>query len=97
MHSKNGEGARVLSSIATSLQTEQSLTPCLIPDRRFHNAQIGFAAHTTFYVMGTRGLFFWNYSNRGAKLTTQLHIVLKIRMVELYLHSPISLHGMVLN
>jgi hypothetical protein len=31
------------------------------------------------------------------KLTTHLHLVPRIRMVELYLHSPIYLHGVVLN
>jgi hypothetical protein len=34
---------------------------------------------------------------RGVKLTTHLHLVLKSRMVELYLHSPTRLHGAVLN
>jgi hypothetical protein len=33
----------------------------------------------------------------GVKLTGHLHPVLRSRMVELYLHSPIHLHGMVLN
>jgi hypothetical protein len=33
----------------------------------------------------------------GVKLTTHLHLVLRLRMVELYLHSAISLHGLVLN
>jgi hypothetical protein len=36
-------------------------------------------------------------SGRGVKLTTHLHIVLKSRMVELNLHFPIRLHGVVLN
>jgi hypothetical protein len=31
------------------------------------------------------------------KLTTQLHLVPRTRMVEIYLHSPTRLHGMVLN
>jgi hypothetical protein len=33
----------------------------------------------------------------GMKLTTHLHLVPRSRMVELYLHSPICLHGVVLN
>jgi hypothetical protein len=33
----------------------------------------------------------------GLKLTTHLHLVPKSRIVELYLHSSISLHGIVLN
>jgi hypothetical protein len=41
---------------------------------------------------GYRGL-----SPRGVKLTTHLHLVPKSRMVELYLHSPICLHGIVVN
>jgi hypothetical protein len=36
-------------------------------------------------------------SSRGVKLTTDLHLVTTSRMVELYLHSPIRLHGIVLN
>jgi hypothetical protein len=35
--------------------------------------------------------------SRGIKLTTQLHIVPWSRLVELYLHSPIYLHVIVLN
>jgi hypothetical protein len=46
---------------------------------------------------GYRGLFPWDYSSRGVKLTTHLHLVPKSRMVELYFHSPICLHGIVLN
>jgi hypothetical protein len=34
---------------------------------------------------------------RGVKLTTHLHLVPRSRMVELYLHSPICLHSVVLN
>jgi hypothetical protein len=34
---------------------------------------------------------------RGVKLITDLHLVPTPRMVELYLHSPVSLHGVVLN
>jgi hypothetical protein len=35
-------------------------------------------------------------SGRGMTLTTELHLVPRSRMVELYLHSPIRLHGVVL-
>jgi hypothetical protein len=31
------------------------------------------------------------------KLTTQIHLVLKSRMVELYFQSPTKLHGILLN
>jgi hypothetical protein len=33
----------------------------------------------------------------GREVTTHLHLVLRSRMVELYLHSPIRIHGVVLN
>jgi hypothetical protein len=36
-------------------------------------------------------------SSRGVKLTNQLHIVSRSRIVELYLHSSISLHSIVPN
>jgi hypothetical protein len=35
-----------------------------------------------------RGLFLRGWSGQGAKLTTDLHLVPRSRMVELYLHSP---------
>jgi hypothetical protein len=35
--------------------------------------------------------------SRGLKLTTPLYLVSRTRMAELYLHSPICLHGVVLN
>jgi hypothetical protein len=34
---------------------------------------------------------------QGVKLTTHLHLVPRSRMVELYLHSPVCLYGIVLN
>jgi hypothetical protein len=36
-------------------------------------------------------------SGRGLKLTTDVHLVLKSRIVDLYLHSPIRIYGTVLN
>jgi hypothetical protein len=36
------------------------------------------------------------YGRREVKPTTRLHLVLRLRNVELYLYSPIRLHGMVL-
>jgi hypothetical protein len=33
----------------------------------------------------------------GVKLTTQLHLAQRVRMVGPYLHSPIHFHGIVLN
>jgi hypothetical protein len=36
-------------------------------------------------------------TGRGAELTTHLHLVPRSRMLELHLHSPIPLHGVLLN
>jgi hypothetical protein len=44
-----------------------------------------------------RRRFLWRSSGRGVKLTTHLQLISKSRMVELYLHSPIRLHGVLLN
>jgi hypothetical protein len=42
------------------------------------------------YAMGTRE---WG----GVKLTTHLHLASMSRMIEIYIHSPIRLHGVVFN
>jgi hypothetical protein len=34
---------------------------------------------------------------RGVKLTVQLHLVPRSRMVDLYFHTPIGLHGVMLH
>jgi hypothetical protein len=49
----------------------------------FHNAQTGSGAHPASYVMDTGGK-----GGRDVKLTTHLHLVPRLRMVELYLHPP---------
>jgi hypothetical protein len=36
-------------------------------------------------------------SGRGVKLTTHFHLLPRLSMVELYLHSLIYLHGIVFN
>jgi hypothetical protein len=47
---------------------------------------------------GYRELFLQrSKSNRGVKMTTHLHPVLRSRIVELYLHSPICIHSIMLN
>jgi hypothetical protein len=46
---------------------------------------------------GYWGLFNRGLSGRGVNLTTHLHLVPRSRMVELYLHSPVCLHGIVLD
>jgi hypothetical protein len=38
-------------------------------------------------------LFFQGYNSRDVKLTTHLHIVPKLRMEQLYLHSPYVVMG----
>jgi hypothetical protein len=47
----------------------------------------------SFLSNGYRGLF--PQAAGGVKLTTYLHITPRSRMVELYLHSPIRPHGVV--
>jgi hypothetical protein len=47
--------------------------------------------------MGTGVEFPRDKGAGGVKLTTHLQPVPKSRMVELYLHSPIFVHGIVLN
>jgi hypothetical protein len=43
-----------------------------------------------------KGLF-TGVNDRGVKRTTHIRLVLRLRPVELHLHSPIYLHGLVLN
>jgi hypothetical protein len=45
----------------------------------------------------SNGLFPQGKSGRGMKLTTYLYPMPGPRMVELYIHSPICLHGTLLN
>jgi hypothetical protein len=52
---------------------------------------------SSFLTNGSRGLFPRGLSVRGVMLTTHLHQVPRSRMVELYLHSPLSLRGIVVN
>jgi hypothetical protein len=44
-----------------------------------------------------RGVFLRRSSGRVVKLTTHLHLVPRSRMMELYINSPIRLHGIMLN
>jgi hypothetical protein len=44
--------------------------------------------HPASYPMGTRGSLLRKKCGCGMKLTTHLHLMLRSRMVELYLHSP---------
>jgi hypothetical protein len=61
------------------------------------NVQSGYGAQPAFYPMGSGSSFAFVKSARGVKLTTHLHLVPRLRMVELHLHSPIYLYGIVLN
>jgi hypothetical protein len=54
-------------------------------------------AHPAFYSRGTMGCFACWTSCRNVKLTAHLHPVPKSWMVEIYLHSPIRLHGVMFN
>jgi hypothetical protein len=47
--------------------------------------------------VGYRWLFPWGKSGWGVNLITHLHLVPRSRKLELYLHSQICLHGIVLN
>jgi hypothetical protein len=59
-----------------------ALIICAVQDFSLpHSVQTGSGAHPISYPMGE----------------ADLHLVPRSRMVELYLHSPICLHGIVLN
>jgi hypothetical protein len=62
-----------------------------------HSARTDFGAHPGCCLMGYWGLFPRPYSVTGVMLTTHTHLVQRSRKVELYLHSPICLHDIVLN
>jgi hypothetical protein len=51
-----------------------------------HSPQTSSGAYPASYTKGTRGSFSGEKSDRDVKLTTHLHPVLKLRMLELYLH-----------
>jgi hypothetical protein len=52
-----------------------------------------FGATPSFLFRGTWGSFL-GWSDRGVKVTTHFHPVPTFRMMAIYLHSPICLHGM---
>jgi hypothetical protein len=59
-----------------------------------HSVQTGSEAHPFSYPVGTGGSF---PVVKRKELTTDLHLVSRSRKVELYLHSRICLHGIMLN
>jgi hypothetical protein len=67
----------------------------LIPGR---NKRFLFSITSSQFLgpLGTRGCF-PKGKTTGVELTTHLHLVVRLRMIELYLHSPIHLHGVMLN
>jgi hypothetical protein len=69
----------------------------LIPRRgksfsALHSVHACSGAHPASYTMGTGQLI-----SLGVELTTHLHLMLRSRMLKLYLHSLIYLHYAVLN
>jgi hypothetical protein len=62
-----------------------------------YRVKTGSEAHPGDYPLGAEGSFPEGKSAKGVKLTTRHHLVPRLRVVELYIHSPILLHGLVLN
>jgi hypothetical protein len=52
-----------------------------------HSIQTGYEDHPATYPVGTDGSFPSSKSSQDVKLTNYLHLVLRPRMVELYLNS----------
>jgi hypothetical protein len=61
-----------------------------------HSVETGSGVHLTSYPVGTGALSLM-VKRQGVMLTTNFHLVPRCGMVELYLCSPIRLHGVVLN
>jgi hypothetical protein len=61
-----------------------------------HSVQTVSDTHSASYPVGA-GAHSPGVSGRGMKLTIHLHLEPRTRMVELYLHSLIRLHGVVVN
>jgi hypothetical protein len=62
-----------------------------------HSVQTGSGAHPASCTMGMGSFFLRGKAAGDVKVTSHLHLVPKSRMVELYPHFPIQLHGVVLN
>jgi hypothetical protein len=62
-----------------------------------HSVQTSSRAYPTSNPMWVSGALLLEVNSQGMKLITHLHLVPRLRMVELYFHSPICLHGIVLN
>jgi hypothetical protein len=72
-----------------------------VTDNRFfsflHKVETSSGAKISSYRMDIGGSFPRGKSDGAVKLTTHLHLSPRSRIVELYLHFHISLHGLVLN
>jgi hypothetical protein len=62
-----------------------------------HSVQNGCKVHPVTYPMGNWAKFPEGKVEGGVKLTIHLYLLPRSRMMELYLHSPVRLHGTVLN
>jgi hypothetical protein len=62
-----------------------------------HNDQIDYGTYPASCTMSTRSCSLRRQSGRGVEPATHLYLVQRLRMVELYLHSPIRLHKVVFN
>jgi hypothetical protein len=62
-----------------------------------NNVQTGSGAHPDSYQADTGDCYSGGKEAGDVKLTTHLHLVPKSKMMELCVHSPIRLHGLVLN
>jgi hypothetical protein len=62
-----------------------------------HSVHTGSGFHPASHKMGTKGSFSGSKAAGGVKLTVHFHLVPRSRIVELNLHSPICLHGVMLN
>jgi hypothetical protein len=62
-----------------------------------HSVQTGSGTHPGSYPIGIGIPSPEDKAAGGVKLTTHLHLVPRSRKMELYLHSLIELHGIVLN
>jgi hypothetical protein len=71
--------------------------PARARDFSLQSVQTGSGAHLASFSVDTGGSFPGSVVVGGMKLTTHFHLVLRSRMVEIHLHSPICLHDIVLN
>jgi hypothetical protein len=61
------------------------------------DVQTGYVAHSPPYTMGTCGCFAGGKTVRFGKLTTHFHLLLRLGIIEVYLHSPRASHGVTFN